>query len=104
VPVRAEYSIDLKNLADLYVWFYRWAIWKLFETESAPRRGVLSFISNSKWIVGGAFGGVRQVFRQYFDQIYIIDLHGDHRAPLPAGIYDSRFAHCFDGFQHLSNI
>lgn len=85
-PIREEHSVDLKNLADRYVSFYRWAIWKLFECESAPRQGVLSFISNSSWILGGAFGGMRQVFRQYFDRIYIVDLHGNSRAPLPAGV------------------
>jgi hypothetical protein len=87
-PVPDEYRIDLKNLADLYVWFYRWALWKLFESESAPRQGVLSFISNSRWILGGAFGGMRQVMRRLFDRVYIIDLHGDTRAPLPAGVVE----------------
>lgn len=87
-PVPREYRIDLKNLADPYVWFYRWALWKLFESESAPRRGILSFVSNSRWILGGAFGGMRQVMRQFFDKVYIIDLHGDGRAPLPAGVIE----------------
>ena len=87
-PVPDEYRIDLKSLADLYVWFYRWALWKLFESESAPRQGILSFISNSRWILGGAFGGMRQVMRESFDRIYIIDLHGDGRAPLPAGVFE----------------
>ena len=89
-PVRKEHRIDLKNLTDSYVSFYRWAIWKLFECESAPKRGVLSFISNSRWILGGAFGGMRQVFRRYFDRIYTIDLHGDNRAPLPAGVTEDQ--------------
>lgn len=84
--VPPEYRVDLKNLADSYVSFYRWALWKLFEQEAAPRRGILSFITNSRWLIGGAFGGMRQVFRRYFDRIYLLDLHGDGRAPLPAGV------------------
>ena len=84
--VPPEYRVDLKNLADAYVSFYRWALWKLFEQEHAARRGILSFITNSRWLIGGAFGGMRQMFRRYFDHIYLLDLHGDGRAPLPAGI------------------
>jgi predicted helicase len=85
-PVRDEYSGDFKNMADLYVSFYRWARWKLFESEGAPERGVLSLITNRKWLQGGWAGGMRQVFRQDFDDIYILDLHGDNRAPLPANV------------------
>ncbi|MDD3581124.1 MAG: N-6 DNA methylase [Desulfobacca sp.] len=84
--VPPEYRGDLNNLAECYVYFYRWALWKLFEQQAAARKGILSFISNSRWLIGGAFGGMRQVFRRYFDRIYVIDLHGDSRAPLPAGI------------------
>jgi len=84
--VPPEYRVDLKNLAEWYAYFYRWALWKLFEQEHAAKRGILSFITNSRWLVGGAFGGMRQMFRRCFDRIYILDLHGDGRAPLPAGV------------------
>jgi hypothetical protein len=84
--VPPEYRVDLKNLAEWYVYFYRWALWKLFEQEHAVKKGILSFITNSRWLLGGAFAGMRQRFRRYFDRIYIFDLHGDGRAPLPAGV------------------
>lgn len=85
-PVRDEYSIDFKNLSELSIWFHRWAHWKLFESDGASGRGVLSFISNRSYLVGGAYGGMRQVYRRSFDELYVIDLHGDQRAPLPAGV------------------
>jgi len=84
--VPPEYRVDLKNLAEWYAYFYRWALWKLFEQENAAKKGILSFITNSRWLIGGAFGGMRQMFRRYFDRIYLLDLHGDGRAPLPAGV------------------
>ncbi|MFZ5449970.1 MAG: type ISP restriction/modification enzyme [Thermodesulfobacteriota bacterium] len=84
--VPPEYRVDLKNLAEWYAYFYRWALWKLFEQEHAAKKGILSFITNSRWLIGGAFGGMRQMFRRCFDRIYILDLHGDGRAPLPAGV------------------
>lgn len=84
--VLPEYRGDLKNLAEWYTYFYRWALWKLFEQDNAAQKGILSFITNSRWLIGGAFGGMRQMFRRYFDRIYILDLHGDGRAPLPADV------------------
>jgi hypothetical protein len=84
--VPPEYRVDLKNLAEWYAYFYRWALWKLFEQEHAAKKGILSFITNSRWLIGGAFGGMRQMFRRCFDRIYLLDLHGDGRAPLPAGV------------------
>jgi len=84
--VPPEYRVDLKNLAEWYAYFYRWALWKLFEQKNAAQKGILSFITNSRWLIGGAFGGMRRMFRRYFDRIYILDLHGDGRAPLPAGV------------------
>lgn len=88
--VPPEYRLDLKNLAEWYAYFYRWALWKLFEQDATPRQGILSFITNSRWLIGGAFGGMRQMFRRYFDRIYLLDLHGDGRAPLPAGVDSDR--------------
>ncbi len=96
-PVPGIYRGELGNLAEKSIWFYRWAVWKLFEADNAPKRGILSFIAPSRWILGGAFGGMRQVFRNYFDRIYIIDLHGDNRAPLPAGV--ARDDNVFDDTQ-----
>ena len=37
--------VHAKNLYNLYVYFWRWALWKVF--ENAPARGVVSFITAS---------------------------------------------------------
>ncbi|MFQ5894324.1 MAG: type ISP restriction/modification enzyme, partial [Nitrospinota bacterium] len=84
--VPKEERVNLKNLAEKYVYFYRWATWKLFEQDSSPKRGILSFISNRSFLEGGAFSGMRAMFRKRFERIFVIDLHGNKRPALPAHV------------------
>lgn len=84
-PVReAGLGRSLNAFPDLYVAFYRWALWRLFEANGASGRGVLAFITNRKFLVGSAFGGLRRMLRRRFDRIRIIDFRGDKRASRPA--------------------
>lgn len=79
-PVReARQGGQLNTFPELSVAFWRWAIWKLFEAENAPRRGVIAFISNRKFLTGWPYAGLRQMMRERFDRIEIIDLRGDVR-------------------------
>ncbi|MDE2583725.1 MAG: hypothetical protein KGL52_18975 [Rhodospirillales bacterium] len=85
-PVReAGFGRSLNPFPDLYVAFWRWALWRLFEAPGAERRGVVSYITNRGFLAGRAFGGLRQMLRQRFDAIEIVDLRGDNRGALPAG-------------------
>lgn len=84
-PVKeAGLGRSLNAFPDLYVAFYRWALWRLFEASGASGRGVLAFITNRKFLVGSAFGGLRRMLRRRFDRIRIIDFRGDKRASRPA--------------------
>ncbi len=79
-PVRNAGQGGLLNtFPELSVAFWRWAIWKLFEAENAPRRGVIAFISNRKYLTGWPYAGLRQMMRERFDRIEIVDLRGDVR-------------------------
>ncbi len=85
-PVReAGFGRSLNPFPDLYVAFWRWALWRLFEAPGAERRGVVSFITNRGFLAGRAFGGLRKMLRARFDRIEILDLRGDNRGALPAG-------------------
>ena len=70
---------QLKNLYNLYVYFWRWALWKVFEHETAHGPGVISFISASSYLDGDAFGGMREHLRRQCDAIWILDLGGEGR-------------------------
>lgn len=75
----AGYSELVKNLYNLYVYFWRWALWKVFEHETSPGPGVVSFISASSYIDGDAFCGMREHMRRQCDEIWILDLGGEGR-------------------------
>ncbi len=80
-PVRdAGQGGQLNTFPEFSVAFWRWAIWKLFEADNAPKRGVIAFISNRKYLTGWPYAGLRQMMRHRFDRIEVIDLRGDVRA------------------------
>jgi len=86
-PVReAGHGNQLNTFPELSVAFWRWAIWKLFEAESAPQRGVVAFISNRKFLTGWPYAGLRKMMRERFDRIEIVDLRGDVRRGERAGV------------------
>jgi hypothetical protein len=86
-PVReAGWGNQLNTFPELSVAFWRWAIWKLFESDGAPRRGVVAYISNRTFLAGKPYAGLRAMLRERFDRIEIIDLRGDVRRGERAGV------------------
>lgn len=70
----AGMGVHAKNLYNLYVYFWRWAMWKVFDAESS--HGVVSFISASSYLRGPGFMGMREAMRRTFDELWILDLEG----------------------------
>jgi predicted helicase len=62
-----------KWLQDDYVKFIRFAQWKI---EQAGE-GVLGFITNHSYLDNPTFRGMRQSLMNSFEQIYLLDLHGN---------------------------
>ncbi len=86
-PVRdAGQGGQLNTFPELSVAFWRWSIWKLFEADNAPERGVIAFISNRKFLTGWPYAGLRKMMRERFDRIEVIDLRGDARRGGRAGV------------------
>lgn len=84
---RVEYV--LKNL---YVYFWRWASWKVW--ESTPNdaddgdAGVVCFISTSGYLRGPGFKGMRRYLRQWASEGWIIDLTPEGQTPdVPTRIF-----------------
>lgn len=79
---QAGHGGDIKNLYNLYVYFWRWAMWKVFEhssAESAGGAGVVTFITAASYIRGDAFVGVREMLRRLCHEVWVIDLGGEGR-------------------------
>lgn len=70
------------SLYNLYVYFWRWAIWKAFEAHG-DGPGVVAFITGSSWLTGPGFVGLRQLAREVCDELWVLDLGGDNKGANP---------------------
>jgi hypothetical protein len=70
------------SLYNLYVYFWRWAIWKAFEAHG-DGPGIVAFITANSWLHGPGFVGLRQLARETADEIWVIDLGGDNKGANP---------------------
>ena len=77
--IDAGHSVHVKNLYNLYAYFWRWALWKVFEQDTAEGPGIVSFISASSYLDGDAFSGMREHIRRQCDEVWILDLGGEGR-------------------------
>ncbi len=64
-----------KWLNDDYVKFIRFAQWRINKTGY----GILGFVTNHGYLDNPTFRGMRQALMQDFDEIYILDLHGNSK-------------------------
>ena len=65
-----------KNLFNLYVYFWRWALWKAFESNPGSP-AVIAFITSASWLRGPGFAGMRKFVRESSTDVYVIDLGGE---------------------------
>jgi hypothetical protein len=66
-------------LSNLHVYFWRWALWRAFETRL--NTGAVAFLSPAAWLTGSAFAGMRTEMRRAADQGLIIDLTPEGMQP-----------------------
>ena len=62
-----------KWLSDDYVKFIRFAQWRIERTGE----GVLGFVTNHRYLDNPTFRGMRRSLMKTFDEIYLLDLHGN---------------------------
>lgn len=82
-----KYEYVLKNL---YVYFWRWAFWKVFEDsfralegqlDSAQRAGVVCFITADGYLNGPGFAGMREYIRRSSSRGWIINVTPEGKRP-----------------------
>ncbi len=78
--VQSYYTVDGQPLGEKKVWlqddyvkFLRFAQWKIHKAG----RGIVAMITNHSYLDNPTFRGMRQSLLQTFDEIYILDLHGN---------------------------
>ncbi|UQU65093.1 N-6 DNA methylase [Couchioplanes caeruleus] len=87
-PGIARFKAKLKNL---YVYFWRWATWKVWESTLGPNdgdAGVICFVTTSGYLAGPAFTGMREYLRRHASEGWIIDLTPEGQTPdIPTRIF-----------------
>ena len=84
-----EVGAHAKHLRNLYVYFWRWATWKVFgdadparvEGRPADRRGIISFITVAGFLNGPGFKKMRAELRREADEIWVIDCSPEGHQP-----------------------
>lgn len=83
-----RFKAKLKNL---YVYFWRWATWKVWESTSdkpGGDDGIVCFISTSGYLTGPAFTGMREYLRRHASEGWIIDLTPEGQTPdIPTRVF-----------------
>lgn len=86
-----------KHLRNLYIYFWRWAAWKVFEQGSgapeAPLAGMVCYITVAGFLNGPGFQKMRAELRASCDEIWVIDCS-------PEGHQPEVSTRIFQGVQH----
>ena len=91
-PTAWGVSAHTKNLSNLYVYFWRWGAWKVFEDagseDSAACAGIVSFIAPTGFLTGDGFQQMRSWLRQQCSEIWVLHLSPEgHQAPASHQIF-----------------
>jgi hypothetical protein len=66
-------SAHVKHLYNPYVYFWRWATWKVFDHHPDANSGVVCFITMAGFLDGAGFQQMRDYLRRRADAIWVID-------------------------------
>ena len=95
-PTDWKVSAHTKHLRNLYVYFWRWATWKVFgdgepsqiESRKPDRKGIVSFITVAGFLNGPGFQRMRAELRRDADEIWVIDCSPEgHQPDVPTRIF-----------------
>ena len=90
--IRADWGVGahVKHLYNPYVYFWRWATWKVFDHHPAADRGVVCFISVAGFLDGPGFQRLREYLRSRCDAIWVIDCSPEGFQPaVPTRIFEA---------------
>lgn len=86
-------SAHSKHLRNLYVYFWRWATWKVFDHGPGSKTGMVCFITVAGLLNGPGFQKMRDYLRRTCDDIWVIDCS-------PEGHQPAVGTRIFQGVQH----
>lgn len=82
IPPKAwKVGAHVKHLRNLYVYFWRWATWKVFDGHPSTTDGIVCFITVAGFLNGPGFQRMREYLRQKADEIWVIDCSPEGHQP-----------------------
>ena len=70
-----------KHLRNLYIYFWRWATWKVFDQDPIANAGIVCFITVAGFLNGPGFEKMRDYLRRRSDEIWVIDCSPEGHQP-----------------------
>ena len=70
-----------KHLRNLYVYFWRWATWQVYDHHPANNTGIVCFITVAGFLSGPGFQKMRDYLRRTCDDIWVIDCSPEGHQP-----------------------
>lgn len=91
-PKEWHVGVHAKHLRNLYVYFWRWATWKVYDQPTSANSGIVCFITVSGFLAGPGFQKMRDYLRRTCDDIWVIDCS-------PEGLQPAVRTRIFQGVQ-----
>ena len=70
-----------KHLRNLYVYFWRWATWKVFDHDPNANTGIVCFITVAGFLNGPGFERMRDYLRRTADEVWVINCSPEGHQP-----------------------
>jgi hypothetical protein len=87
-PANWGVGAHAKHLRNLYVYFWRWATWKVFDHDPTHDTGIVCFITVAGFLNGPGFQRMRDDLRRKADRIWVIDCSPEGLQPdVPTRIF-----------------
>jgi hypothetical protein len=80
-PADWHLGAHAKHLRNLYVYFWRWATWKVYDHGPGNRSGIVCFITVAGFLNGPGFQKMRDYLRRTCDDIWVIDCSPEGHQP-----------------------
>lgn len=74
-------GVHSKHLRNLYIYFWRWATWKVFDHDAANNSGIVCFITVAGFLNGPGFQKMRDYLRRTCDDIWVVDCSPEGHQP-----------------------
>jgi hypothetical protein len=80
-PKEWKAGLHSKHLRNLYIYFWRWATWKVFDHHPSNNSGIVCFITVAGFLNGPGFQKMRDYLRRTCDDVWAIDCSPEGHQP-----------------------